>query len=136
VKTRRVKRGTRENALLVLLRQGPPAPAVWLVQRPPQGVWAGLWTPPLHEGTLALEAAVAGWPGQGEWLPTLQHALTHLDWTLHPLRWHWPEPSAQPAAEPPLAEGRWFAAADALALGLPAPVRKLLLALPGFDTAG
>jgi A/G-specific adenine glycosylase len=86
-------------------------------------VWAGLCTPPLSDSSTALEESTAGWPGHGAWLPTLQHALTHFDWTLHPLHWHWP---ARSKAAVPLAEGRWFVLPAALALGLPAPVRRLL----------
>jgi A/G-specific adenine glycosylase len=122
VKTRKLKRGQRENALLLLQR----GTSVWLQQRPGTGVWAGLWTPPLWDTTTALEAAAEAWPGRGEWLATVRHALTHLDWTLHPLHWHWP---ARSKAEPTLGEGRWFALPEALALGLPAPVRRLLEAL-------
>jgi A/G-specific adenine glycosylase len=122
VKTRKLKRGARENALLLLQR----GPEVWLQQRPATGVWAGLWTPPLFDSSTALEAATAPWPGHGGWLPTLQHALTHFEWTLHLLHWHWP---ARSKAAVPLAEGRWFTLPDALALGLPAPVRRLLAQL-------
>jgi A/G-specific adenine glycosylase len=123
VKTRKLKRGQRENALLLLQRGG----SVWLQQRPARGVWAGLWTPPLFESTLQLDEATTGWPGRGEWLGTVQHALTHFDWTLHPLHWRWP---SRGKAEPVLNEGRWFALGDAMALGLPAPVRRLLQTLP------
>ena len=119
VKTRKLKRGARENALLLLQR----GPEVWLHQRPATGVWAGLWTPPLFESSTALEETTVRWPGQGAWLPTLQHTLTHFDWTLHPLHWHWPTRSK---ATVPLAEGRWITLPDARALGLPAPVRRLL----------
>lgn len=119
VKTRTLKRSARENALLLLTRGN----RVWLVQRPARGVWAGLWVPPLWETVLALEADSAAWPGNGTWWPDVQHALTHFDWTLHPLRWHWP---ARGTAAPPLEEGRWFEQAEALQLGLPAPVRRML----------
>jgi len=52
-----------------------------------------------------------------------------IDWTLEPLRWTLP--SRLPAAqrqhiEARLPAGRWVSVADALELGLPAPVRKLL----------
>jgi len=120
VKTRRLKRSQREHALL-WLRHGQRH---WLVQRPDTGVWAGLWSLPEYASTSALDQATAGWPGQGEWLPSIHHALTHFDWTLHPLVWHWP---ARRAAGPALGAGRWLALEEALALGLAAPVRKLLL---------
>jgi A/G-specific adenine glycosylase len=122
VKTRRTRRGQRENALLLLLHQG----SVWLVQRPDTGVWAGLWTPPLFESTKALDALVSTWPGSGEWLPTVNHALTHFDWALHPLRWQWPP---RRGSTVPVQDGRWFTQEAALAAGLPAPVRRLIESL-------
>lgn len=120
VKTRRLKRGQREHALLWLRHRNRH----WLVQRPDTGVWASLWSLPEYASTTALDQATANWPGQGEWLPTITHALTHFDWTLHPLQWHWP---ARRRSGPELGTGRWLTLDEALALGLAAPVRKLLL---------
>ena len=119
VKSRRSPRTQRENALLWLRHRQ----RVWLVQRPPKGVWAGLWTLPEFPSTADAQTATAGWPGQGSWLPSFKHALTHFDWTLHPLRWTWPQRA--PALAGPTA-GRWFTLEEALALGLPAPIRRLL----------
>jgi hypothetical protein len=45
------------------------------------------------------------------------------------LRWTWPEPldgPQQQALEAALPAGRWMTPAQALQLGLPAPVRRLL----------
>jgi A/G-specific adenine glycosylase len=86
VKTRKLKRSRRANALLWLVHGA----RVWLVQRPATGVWAGLWSLPEYPDAAALEAATAGWPGQGRWLPGFEHTLTHLDWHLQPLCWQWP----------------------------------------------
>jgi A/G-specific adenine glycosylase len=122
VKTRRLKRGQREHALL-WLRHGDKH---WLVQRPDTGVWAGLWSLPEYSSTAALDETTAGWPGHGEWLPSIAHALTHFDWTLHPLAWHWPVRRQSLPALQLLGAGRWLTLAEALALGLAAPVRKLL----------
>jgi A/G-specific adenine glycosylase len=128
VKSRKLKRSHRENALL-WLQHGP---RVWLVQRPQTGVWAGLWSLPEYTTTGALEVATAGWPGQGEWLPSVQHALTHFDWALHPMLWRWPEKidaiygNDFAVNDGDTATGRWFTLSEALALGLAAPVRKLL----------
>ncbi len=121
VKTRKPKRGRRRHALLWLEQGG----AVWLVQRPPTGVWAGLMTLPEFDSADALAAFVAGWPGEGRWLAPIEHALTHFDWTLEPLRWQWPArvPKSLAAALP---AGRWVPREQAVALGLPAPVRRLL----------
>ena len=118
VKTRRLKRGRRIHALL-WLRQGS---RWWLVQRPATGVWAGLWSLPEFDSAEALQLLADGWRGEGEWLEPIQHALTHFDWTLQPLAWTLPARAALPAGVP---EGRWCEPAQALALGLPAPVRKL-----------
>ena len=126
VKTRRLKRGRREHVLL-WLQQGD---RLWLVQRPEQGVWAGLWSLPDWPANEDLQPRVAGWPGHGEALPTIEHALTHFDWTLRPLRWTWPvglQAAAQQALEAALPAGRWVTQAQALQLGLPAPVRRLLM---------
>ena len=119
VKTRRLKRGRRVHALLWLRRAGK----VYLVQRPATGVWAGLWSLPEFDRAAALEDLVDGWPGAGEWLPNIEHALTHFDWTLQPLAWRLPARGKLPQRVP---EGRWFTVPEALALGLPAPIRRLL----------
>ncbi len=57
----------------------------------------------------------------------MKHTLTHLDLMLQPLRWQWPAQGQEPPAEA-LPAGRWFTQEAALALGLPAPIRKLLAA--------
>jgi A/G-specific adenine glycosylase len=127
VKTRKLKRGTREHVWLWLQWRD----AVWLVQRPPTGVWAGLWSLAEFDSMTAFEQACAAWPGSAEALPSFTHVLTHLDWRLHPLRWTLPARTAQArinlitAAWP---SGRWFSLEEALAAGLPAPLRKLLQA--------
>jgi A/G-specific adenine glycosylase len=119
VKTRRLKRSRRRHALL-WLRRGQRH---FLVQRPERGVWAGLWSLPEYDDAPALEAAVQAWPGEGEWLPVIEHTLTHFDWTLQPLRWTLPARARLPADLP---DGRWLLLTEALAMGLSAPVRKLL----------
>jgi A/G-specific adenine glycosylase len=149
LKTRRVRRGRLASAMLWLTH----GDAVWLVHRPATGVWAGLWS--LPEWPVAPErasleaagelvaltaaAATAGidWPGEGRWLPPFVHVLTHRDWTLQPLRWAWPD-TLEPGERERLTQtlqdteglgpGRWWTMPEALALGLPAPVRRLLSA--------
>ena len=127
VKTRRLRRGARQHALL-WLQHGP---RVWLVQRAPQGVWAGLWSLPEFDSPEALQALLRAWPGEGERLPTIVHVLTHLDWTLQPLRWQLPARLGArrvDALTAQLPAGRWVDRPQALQMGLPAPVRKLLAA--------
>ncbi len=125
VKTRKLKRGTREHVWLWLEWRGQ----VWLVQRPQAGVWAGLWSLPEFDTRADVDAASTGWPGSPEALPSFTHVLTHLDWTLHPLRWRLPDRTGIERVRTVTAAwptGHWFAAEDALAAGLPAPLRKLL----------
>jgi A/G-specific adenine glycosylase len=117
VKTRKLKRSRRQHALLWLVQ----ADRVWLQQRPPQGVWAGLWSLPEADDLAHWQGLAAGWGGEGEALPSVVHVLTHVDWTLSPLRWRLPA-----GAPTPDLPGRWFSVDEALQLGLPAPIRKLL----------
>ena len=119
VKARKLRRSHRENALLCLQRGAE----VFLVQRPDRGVWAGLWSLPEYPGTSALDAASADWPGRGAWGPPIEHALTHFDWTLHPLHWQLATQDSLPNGLP---DGRWVDREAALGLGLPTPVRRLL----------
>ncbi len=126
VKTRKLKRSTREHVWLWLTWRA----AVWLVKRPDMGVWAGLWSLPEFASHEDLYRAAQAWPGQFETLPSFTHTLTHLDWTLHPVRWSLPAAAdkAQAAAcTASFPEGRWFSLDEALGAGLPAPLRKLLL---------
>ena len=125
VKSRRGVRSRRDNAWLELRWRDQ----VWLLQRPARGVWAGLWSLPEFDSIEALQAASATWPGRGEAAPAFVHALTHFDWHLQPVRWTLPASiSAQRLARltAPWPEGRWFTIEAALALGLPAPLRKRL----------
>lgn len=128
VKSRRLRRGTRENVWLWLAwRDG-----VWLVQRPQRGVWAGLWSLPEYDDEAAFDAARSRWPAREvhvEALPSFTHVLTHLDWTLHPRRVVLGARSARSRVDAITAAwptGRWFSREAALGMGLPAPLRKLL----------
>lgn len=127
VKTRKLKRGTREHVWLWLQWRH----RLWLQQRPASGVWAALFSLPEFDGVVAFEQASAGWPGVAEALPSFTHTLTHLDWTLHPVRWLLPPRTSAArvaALVSPWPSGRWFSIDEALASGLPAPLRKLILA--------
>ena len=127
MKTRKLKRTQRSNAMLWL----GDGDRVWLVQRPTRGVWAGLWALPLYDALDELRAEAADWPGHGEALTPIDHALTHFDWHLQPWRQQLPRRLAvarRGALELALPAGRWFTIDEALQLGLPAPVRRLLAA--------
>jgi A/G-specific adenine glycosylase len=133
VKTRKLKRGRRSNAWL-WLQWGE---RLWLLQRPGSGVWAGLWSLPEFDTPEALDAASVDWPGTPQGLPMFTHVLTHLDWTLQPVRWSLPAEAAAAdvaAITATLAggdqRGEWVTLPQALAMGLPAPLRKLLTTTP------
>ena len=125
VKTRRLVRGRREHVWLWLELRGD----VWLVQRADKGIWAGLRSLPEFDSVADFDAASANWPGTGVALASFTHALTHLDWTLHPVRWTLPAQTTEAQAAAIVerwVSGRWFGLGDALAAGLPAPLRQLL----------
>ena len=69
-------------------------------------------------------------------LMPFKHVLTHLDWTFHPRQWTLPADTPTRRVEPitkPWSPGRWVTLEEALALGLPMPVRRLLLAKSPVD---
>ncbi len=141
VKTRKLKRGSREHWWLWLARQSPEGEQVWLEQMPDVGVWAGLWTLPLLDDEDALSGLLGPVHAAAVSLqPRLKHVLTHLDWWLHPRRLVLDDAQAV-ALTPALLSrhdgqradgsivtqnGRWVRVADLPDVGLPAPVRKLL----------
>ncbi len=126
LKTRKLKRSKREHLWLWLSWRD----RVWLAQRPDQGVWAGLWSLPEFDTATDFERHCAAWPGHAEKLVSFTHVLTHLDWTLHPVRWNLPPDLDDKTALSIVTAwptGRWFTQDEALAAGLPAPLRRLLL---------
>src|SRR5512133_749762 len=119
VKTRKLKRSSQ--SIWLLWAQGEND-SVWLSQRPTPGVWAGLYCLPWFDQREALEAAVPErYRTALHDTPSFTHVLTHKDLYLHPVQLQMPR-SAQA-----LSQGRWMSAQEWPRLGLPAPVRKLLL---------
>jgi A/G-specific adenine glycosylase len=124
LKSRKLKRSVQ--SIWMLWAQTTEG-AVWLSRRPTPGVWAGLYCFELFDSREALEAALPT-----EYRATLEdeavvpHVLTHKDLFLHPVRLRLSAATVMtdPGGECP---GRWFSLAQWPSLGLPAPVRKLLL---------
>jgi A/G-specific adenine glycosylase len=112
VKSRKLKRGRRENWWLWIEHQGQ----VLLRQRPATGVWAGLWTLPMFDDEASAQAALPG--TRLETLPRIEHALTHFDWVLHTLR-----AAEMPGTSP---GGTWVAREKLADYALPAPLKKLI----------
>jgi len=114
----------REVTVLLLTREGD----VLLEQRPPIGVWSGLWSLPelACDADVALHVAArfnAGIDAVSR-LPPLTHLFTHFALTMHPVRvpiTHWPRTAGACGIE-------WFSRDSAIAAAVPAPIRTLLRA--------
>ena len=118
VRTRRLKRSAQSLWLLWAQR---PDGSVWLGKRPVPGVWAGLYCFPLFDSRAALDAALAlHQPLVSHDLQPFVHVLTHKDLHLHPVCVELAK------SDPGWSDGGWVSADTWPALGLPAPVRKLL----------
>ena len=99
--------------MLLHLRDGE----VLLEKRPPAGVWGGLWCFP--------EIGPGESGSDGKKLPVLRHAFTHFTLDITPILRDLG--SAPPRAAEP---GQiWLPVEEAIAAAVPAPVRKLLVAL-------
>jgi A/G-specific adenine glycosylase len=120
VKTRKLKRSAQS---LWLLWARTKAGAVWMAPRPTPGVWAGLYCFELFDSREALLASLPGVDASKlQDAPAFKHVLTHKDLYLHPVRVQVPV-SARRAR---VGAGQWVQASEWPALGLPAPVRRLL----------
>lgn len=129
VKTRKLKRSAQSLSLLWAQR---PDGSVWLERRPATGIWGGLYCLPVFESE---EALLAFLPkkllARTEVLPPFRHVLTHKDLHLSPVIAGFAATQKMPSAHEGAdseseSYGAWFTPADWPALGLPAPIRKLL----------
>ncbi len=107
---------------------------VLLQQRPPSGLWGGLWS--LPEAPAGLDdAALDRWSrdhrGHGlnveRRLPTLRHTFSHFHLDIEPVQARLATP-ANPKEEAPTL---WHLPGETLAVGLAAPVERLLKGLAG-----
>ncbi len=131
VKTRKLKRSSQKLSLLWAQR---PDGSVWLERRPGTGIWGGLYCLPVFDSHEALAAFVPdSLHSRMASLAPFVHVLTHKDLHLCVVvvgfSQSQPMPSMASAtrvASEPEASGAWFAPDAWPALGLPAPIRKLL----------
>ena len=120
VKSRKLKRSAQ--AMWLLFARSSEA-AVWLQQRPPKGVWASLFTFPIFESEEDLRASLPkSLQSKLQFAPAFVHVLTHKDLHLHVAHLSLPTTKSLGVT------GQWWRAQDWPSLGLPAPVRQLLLA--------
>lgn len=108
-KPRKARPHRRANLLLIENRRGE----FLFERREPKGIWGGLWCLPMAAGSEKHPDA--------ERLPVIHHGFSHYDLDLTPLRLR-----GRAKAGP---QQRWATLTQALALGLPAPVRTLLKSL-------
>lgn len=126
VKSRRLQRGERTHALLLLCWRDQ----VLLARRPERGVWAGLWSLPEFGDIASIMAAGVDWGGRARELSPFVHVLTHFDWRLQPVRWDLPSRTTtaqRVSIAAGIAGARWVTTEGAQAMSLPAPVRRLLV---------
>lgn len=118
VKTRKLK---RSSATLWLLWAVNAQGQVWLQKRPQKGIWAGLFCLPVFNSE---DQLLAVWPQgqQAEYITPWKHVLTHRDLHMHPVR------LTGTARQNPSCDGHWVDAAAWSELGVPAPIRTLLMA--------
>ena len=103
---------------------------VLLERRPPAGIWGGLLCLPqaddLAGARMLAETLGADWHGHAV-LGAIEHGFTHYHLTIRPVHIAQPTLSTKKVAREP--RYSWMPLSQALDAGLPAPVRKLLLAL-------
>ncbi len=118
-RARRRARPARHTHMVVALR---PDGSVFLRQRPPAGIWGGLWVAPAFDNAEEARGFVArNLVGEMLALPAIQHAFTHFDLTITP--WLVRCPGLAAVMDAP---GLWYNARQPASVGLPAPVKSLL----------
>ena len=118
VKTRTLKRSAKS---LWLLWAESEAGEVLLEQRSAKGIWGGLHCFHTFDDLQTLQTKIPpALQHTQEHLEPFVHVLTHKDLHLHPVQ------VRVPLALREQLQGQWFGADAWPALGLPAPVRKLL----------
>lgn len=115
----------KQIRMLLLMNQQQ----ILLQRRPPSGIWGGLWSFPELEveadPLLHCRTHFGFRVGETVSLPVLQHSFTHFKLHIHPM-------IARISSRSGLTQNpkhRWLAKHSALDMGLPAPVRTLLLQL-------
>jgi A/G-specific adenine glycosylase len=114
------------RSVWIVLRDGDDR--VLLERRPSQGVWPGLWSLPEAPSADAAHAAATrrarldGKPGDR--LSPVRHQFTHFRLLAAPIEWRGDRDRATVADAP---ASRWCTMAEIAALGIPAPVKRLLL---------
>jgi A/G-specific adenine glycosylase len=116
------------RTLMLLLRDREDR--VLLVRRPPTGVWSGMWSLPEvadHDEARAFVAGASGVDFEDNVpLALIEHSFSHDRLHIAPLLWREAAPAARIGDN---AAQRWQPLQSLDEVGLPAPVRKLLLGI-------
>jgi A/G-specific adenine glycosylase len=101
---------------------------VWLERRPNSGIWGGLWTLPQFE---VLDTFLAWAPAQvmdeADAPDPIRHTFSHFHLDIEPRQLRFTTTAeVTPALTNEATKGAWYTPAQCMALGLPAPVRRLL----------
>lgn len=117
-----------KRAWLLLIENA--AGEIFCERRPPVGIWGGLWCPPMSQEQQDWTALCADRYGfkcaQANPLPVVKHSFTHFDLEILPLRLRMTGHNSKNISE--ANDSTWvkIAAGEAPAVGLPAPIRKIL----------
>jgi A/G-specific adenine glycosylase len=128
-KRKRAARKLKHAVMLVARHES----AVLLVQRPPSGIWGGLWCLPQFEDRDAAEVFAANELTDASVtraaLPEIEHSFTHFDLVITPLL-------ARCAADTRVRDGTalWYDLDRPARVGLPAPIKTLLGQLSGIES--
>jgi A/G-specific adenine glycosylase len=119
----------RKSAVMLVARR---ASQVLLVQRPPSGIWGGLWCLPEFVDREAAKAYAAAELAHarlaGAALPEIEHRFTHFDLVITPVVARCRGPAG-------VKDGAmWYDLARPARVGLPAPIKALLGSLPEADS--
>ena len=100
-----------------------PDGSVFLRQRPPAGIWGGLWAAPAFDSAEEARGFAASNLGaEPVELPTVEHAFTHFDLTITP----WLVRCRGLSAVMDAPDALWYNARHPASVGLPAPMKSLL----------
>ena len=117
----------RRTVMLILRSAGN---CVLLARRPPAGVWSGMWSLPEVDDHDAARDFITTHGGvdfaANTPLDMIEHTFSHYRLHIAPLLWSDAAVATRISDNP---DHRWVCLADLDQVGLPAPVRKLLLTL-------
>ncbi len=126
----RTAKPVRETCMVLAVA---PDGSVYLEQRPPTGIWGGLWSFP----ELATDVDLDAWcrerfgasaDGRDTW-PVFRHTFSHYHLDITPVRVTMPKSVGADARRVADAGAVWYNSASPARVGLAAPVAKLLARL-------